>query len=137
MSKEFWNDRFSSVEYIYDTEQNEFFKEYVDKNHSEKLFLLGEGEGRLSAEERNQIHKRIITSIKSGGKMILEDFNKNQIKNFSGGLKDINSLLGENNLLESFLGIEILFLQSLGVELNEENPHKSKADVICFIGMKK
>jgi SAM-dependent methyltransferase len=199
MSKEFWNERFSSVEYIYGTEPNEFFKEFIDTNKPGKLLLLGEGEGRnavyaaskgwvvdavdfsetakykalklaekysvrinyiisdineysfseneydlvglffihLNAEERNRIHKRIITSIKSGGKIILEAFNKNQINNSSGGPKDINLLYDENDLLEFFIGIEILFLKSLNVELNEGNHHKGKADVIRFIGMKK
>ncbi len=199
MSKEFWNDRFSTDEYIYGEEPNEFFKEFIDKNYPGKLLLLGEGEGRnavyaaskgwdvdavdfsekaknkalklaekylvkinyiisdindynfseneydlvglffihLNAEERNRIHKKIITSIKSGGKIILEAFNKNQINNFSGGPKDINLLYDERDLLESFNGIEILFLKSLSVELNEGNYHKGKADIIRFIGMKK
>lgn len=199
MSKEFWNDRFSTDEYIYGEEPNEFFKDFIDKNYPGKLLLLGEGEGRnavyaaskgwdvdavdfsekakykalklaekylvkinyiisdindynfseneydlvglffihLNAEERNRIHKKIITSIKSGGKIILEAFNKNQINNSSGGPKDINLLYDERDLLESFNGIEILFLKSLSVELNEGNYHKGKADIIRFIGMKK
>ena len=43
----FWNDRYSSDEYVYGTEPNQFFKEQIQKiNASGRLLLPGEGEGR-------------------------------------------------------------------------------------------
>jgi Tellurite resistance protein TehB len=43
----FWNDRYSSDEYVYGTEPNQFFKEQIQKiNPSGRLLLPGEGEGR-------------------------------------------------------------------------------------------
>jgi 2-polyprenyl-3-methyl-5-hydroxy-6-metoxy-1,4-benzoquinol methylase len=43
----FWNDRYSSDEYVYGTEPNQFFKEQIRKiNPSGRLLLPGEGEGR-------------------------------------------------------------------------------------------
>jgi len=44
---DFWNDRYSSDEYVYGTEPNQFFKEQIQKiNVSGRLLLPGEGEGR-------------------------------------------------------------------------------------------
>jgi len=43
---EFWDERYSSSEWIYGTEPNRFFREELDKLNSGKILLLGEGEGR-------------------------------------------------------------------------------------------
>ena len=45
---EFWNERFSTDEYIYGKNPNKFFKEQIDKLKPGRLLLLGEGEGRNS-----------------------------------------------------------------------------------------
>ncbi len=199
MSKEFWNERFSSEEFIYGTEPNRFFKEQIDSIDPGYLLLPGEGEGRnavyaalkgwqvdaidfsesarnkalklakmnsvkinyfisdltdfnypeskydlaglffvhLPDEIRNHIHNKIISSVKPGGKIILEAFNKNQINNNSGGPKDLNLLYDEKDILNSFRRMEILLLESITTELHEGNYHKGKADVIRFIGRKK
>jgi SAM-dependent methyltransferase len=43
----FWDERYSSEEYVYGTEPNQFFKEQLQKiNPTGKLLLPGEGEGR-------------------------------------------------------------------------------------------
>ncbi len=44
--KEFWNDRYSSEEFIYGKEPNKFFKSEIDKLLPGKLLLPCEGEGR-------------------------------------------------------------------------------------------
>ncbi|AFN74190.1 SAM-dependent methyltransferase [Melioribacter roseus P3M-2] len=44
--KDLWDKRFSSDEYIYGIEPNEFFKSQLDKLTPGRLLLLGEGEGR-------------------------------------------------------------------------------------------
>jgi SAM-dependent methyltransferase len=44
--KEFWNERYSSEEFIYGTEPNEFFKSEIDKLAPGALLLPSEGEGR-------------------------------------------------------------------------------------------
>jgi SAM-dependent methyltransferase len=43
----FWDERYSSEEYVYGTEPNQFFKEQMQKiNPAGRLLLPGEGEGR-------------------------------------------------------------------------------------------
>jgi SAM-dependent methyltransferase len=44
----FWDERFSSEEYIYGTSPNKFFREQLDKLTPGKILLIGEGEGRNS-----------------------------------------------------------------------------------------
>ncbi|MFH1197699.1 MAG: class I SAM-dependent methyltransferase [bacterium] len=44
--KEHWNRRYSSQEYIYGTEPNEFFKQEIEKLFPGIILLPGEGEGR-------------------------------------------------------------------------------------------
>lgn len=205
MSKELWNERFSSEEYIYGTEPNEFFKQQINLLDAGKLLLPGEGEGRnavyasskgwivdtvdfsesakakalklaesksvkinyiisdlaefdypgneydliglffvhLKPSVRDLVHSKLIKSLKSGGRIILEAFNKRQINNTSGGPRDIELLYDEKDILSSFSQLlgdskgEILLLENTITELNEGNYHKGKADVIRFIGLKK
>lgn len=44
--KEFWNDRYSSEDFVYGKEPNEFFKSEIDKLTPGNLLLPSEGEGR-------------------------------------------------------------------------------------------
>lgn len=42
----FWDERYSTEEYIYGKEPNAFFKKYIEKLTPGKIFLPAEGEGR-------------------------------------------------------------------------------------------
>ena len=44
--KDFWNDRYSSQDFVYGKEPNEFFKSEIDKLSPGHLLLPSEGEGR-------------------------------------------------------------------------------------------
>lgn len=44
--KEFWNGKYSSKEYIYGTEPNEYFKSALEKYRPGTILLPGDGEGR-------------------------------------------------------------------------------------------
>lgn len=44
--KEFWDERYSSDEYIYGTEPNEFFKSQLDQIEPGSILLPADGEGR-------------------------------------------------------------------------------------------
>ncbi|AFH50582.1 SAM-dependent methyltransferase [Ignavibacterium album JCM 16511] len=199
MSKHIWDERYSSEEYIYGTEPNEFFRQQIDLMEAGRLLLPGEGEGRnavyaaskgwmvdavdfsfvakekalklaesksvsinyfvsdlkefqysenyydavglffvhLPSETRKIVNEKIISSLKVGGKIILEAFNKLQINNNSGGPKDINLLYDEKEILESCKRLDILMIESTTIAINEGNYHKGKADVIRFVGRKK
>ena len=46
--KNFWDERYSSNEFVYGTQPNQFFKEQIDKLKPGKILMVGEGEGRNS-----------------------------------------------------------------------------------------
>lgn len=52
MSKQDWNKRYSSEEYIYGTEPNEFFRQQIDLMDTGKLLLPGEGRNAVYAASK-------------------------------------------------------------------------------------
>lgn len=88
-------------------------------------------------EIRQQIHKKAITWLKPGGKIFLEAFNPQQLHNQSGGPKDISMLYTIEMMNDDFQELNIDYLETMQIELNEGNYHKGKADVLRFIGTKK
>ena len=73
----FWDERYSSEEYVYGTEPNQFFKEQIDKiTVPGKLLLPGEGEGRnaiyaarsgwqVDVFDQSRTAKETITTVKN------------------------------------------------------------------------
>ena len=51
---EFWDERYSSIGFVYDTEPNIFFKDELDKLQTGNILLLGEGEGRNAVHAATQ-----------------------------------------------------------------------------------
>jgi len=198
MSKDFWNSRYSEVEYSYGIKPNEFFKLEIDKLKQGKALFLGEGEGRnsvyaailgwnvdavdfseaakekalelakqnnaeinytvcdlsdynfpeekydlvvmiflhLPAELTKRVFRNAIESLKKNGLLLIEAFNKNQIKNNSGGPKNVELLYDENDFKELTYNLEQIVLESQKIILTEGEYHSGIADVIRFIGKK-
>ena len=44
--KNFWNERYSTKEFVYGTQPNQFFKDQLEKLKPGKILMVGEGEGR-------------------------------------------------------------------------------------------
>ena len=86
---------------------------------------------------RKQVHKKAITWLKPGGRIVLEAFNPLQLQNNSGGPKDVTMLYTEEMLIQDFAELEIELLMKVKVELKEGKFHEGKADVIRFVGFKK
>lgn len=82
------------------------------------------------------VYSKLAKSLKTGGKLIVEGFGKNQLQYTSGGPKNIDMLYELKNLKsmlpnfyweEEFDGI---------IELNEGTGHVGKAHVIRLLGIK-
>ena len=69
--KEFWNERFSSEEYIYGTEPNLFFKSELDKRTPGDLLMPAEGEGRNAVYAVNLWVTRRNTLMESFARRLL------------------------------------------------------------------
>ncbi len=197
--KDQWNARYTSEEFVYGKEPNEFFKEELDKFAPGKLLLPAEGEGRnavyaakagwdvtcfdwseegkkkaeklaaengvkinylvsdiggfdykeseydavglvfvhLPEEEREELHKNVVKSLKPGGKLIFNAYDKTQLGKDSGGPKDITLLYSLEQIVEDFIDLEFSVFAKETVELKEGNLHRGEADVIKFSGVKK
>lgn len=85
---------------------------------------------------RSLVFKKTIDSLKPGGKIILEVFEKDQIKYDSGGPKKIELLYSLENMIEDFIELEFEKLSKEEIELKEGEYHKGKAVVIRFVGRK-
>jgi Methyltransferase domain len=85
---------------------------------------------------RTQIHQKAIEWLKPGGKIIMEAFNPQQLKNNSGGPKDVSMLYTEAILKEDFPDLKIELLQTVQTILSEGKYHEGIADIIQFTGVK-
>jgi hypothetical protein len=72
-----------------------------------------------------------------GGKIIIEVFEKEQIKNSSGGPQNVDLLYSLRDVVEDFIDLEFEKLSKDNIELNEGSGHQGKAAVIRFVGIKK
>lgn len=195
---EFWDERYSSTEFVYGTEPNIFFKDELDKLKTGNVLLMGEGEGRNAvyaasngwnvdavdfstiakekalklAEEnsvginyeiadlseykpksnyynsaaiiflhlnpmiRNAVHLKVVDSLKPGGTLILEVFEKEQLGNDSGGPQNIDMLYSKEELEDDFVKMNIIVLEKKIVTLNESEQHKGESEVLRLIAVK-
>jgi len=195
---EFWDERYSSIEFVYGTEPNNFFKDELDKLKTGNILLLGEGEGRnavyaavkgwnvdavdfsIIAKEkalnfakensvsinyeitdlseyipksnfydaaaiiflhlnpiiRNVIHSKVVESLKPGGTLILEVYDKEQLGKDSGGPQNIDMLYSKVELRIDFNNMKIILLEKKIINLNESEHHKGEAVVLRLIAVK-
>ncbi|MCX6169608.1 MAG: class I SAM-dependent methyltransferase [Ignavibacteriales bacterium] len=91
----------------------------------------------LEADLRELVSKKVFEAAKQGGKIILEVFEKDQIKNGSGGPKDSELLYSLQDIVEDFIDLEFEKLSKESIVLNEGEGHQGKAAVIRFVGTKK
>jgi len=195
---EFWNERYSSIEFVYGTKPNIFFKDELDKLKTGNILMLGEGEGRnavyaavkgwevdavdfstiakdkalkladknsvninyelddlskynpksnyydsaaiiflhLNPKIRSEVHSRVVDSLKPGGTLILEVYEKEQLGKDSGGPQNINMLYSKEELEADFADMNIIDLQKRIVILNESQHHSGEAVVLRLIAVK-
>lgn len=105
--------------------------EYFETN--EKFDLISIIYLHLPKDLRTNFHKKIKSFLSENGKVILECFSKDQIKNNSGGPKDLNLLYSIDELKEDFSDYNIIFLEETEVHLNEGPLHQGMAKVIRLI----
>ncbi len=90
----------------------------------------------LPEESREHFHKKIIDSLKPAGKIILELFEKEQLKRNSGGPKDESLLYSLEDIITDFHELEIEHFSKEIVYLDEGEHHQGEAVVVRFVGIK-
>lgn len=88
----------------------------------------------LKEELRERVHQNALSALADDGKIIIEVFEKEQIKNSSGGPRDAELLYDLQTIVEDFIDLEFEKLSKEVIELNEGEYHKGKAFVLRFIG---
>lgn len=91
----------------------------------------------LPEEEREELHKNVVKSLKPGGTLIFNAYDKTQLGKDSGGPKDLSLLYSLEQIVEDFIDLEFSVFAKETVELSEGNLHRGPADVIKFSGVKK
>ena len=88
----------------------------------------------LEEELREKVHQKALESLKPGGKIIFEAFEKEQIKNNSGGPKNTDLLYSLQDIVEDFIELEFEKFSKEKVILNEGTGHSGEGIIIRFIG---
>ena len=90
----------------------------------------------INPVKRKEYHKKLISFLKPGGKLILEGFSKNQINNNSGGPRDIDMLFSGKEMENDFGSLSKLDISEEEVILDEGTFHQGLASVIRVTGIK-
>jgi ubiquinone/menaquinone biosynthesis C-methylase UbiE len=88
------------------------------------------------AIKRTEYHHKLLSYLKPGGTIILEAFAKNQLRNNSGGPKDIDLLYSITELQDDFQSLSFYDIKEESIVLDEGLLHCGNADVIRLIGTK-
>lgn len=89
-----------------------------------------------SPDLRIFIHNSAAKSLKPGGTLILEAFNKKQIYNNTGGPKELSLLYDTGILQNDFRDLVIKEINETEIELSEGKHHEGKADIIRLLSIK-
>jgi hypothetical protein len=85
---------------------------------------------------REFFHKKLISSLKPRGKIIMECFEKEQINLTSGGPKSLELLYDLDEIRSEFTGLNFIELQKKEIFLNEGLLHQGPALVIRMLAEK-
>lgn len=90
----------------------------------------------LEEELRSRVNQKIISSLKPGGRVIIEVFEKDQLAYNSGGPKDPALLYSLEDIVSEFTDLDFQHLSKELIQLNEGEYHSGEAMVIRFIGLR-
>lgn len=85
---------------------------------------------------RTMYHKKILNFLKPGGIIILEGFSKKQIRNSSGGPKDMEMLFSAEELKADFEIMHKVEVNETTISLKEGIYHQGTAEVIRMRGVR-
>lgn len=106
---------------------------------TEKNEAIGLVYAHFYPDIRQSVHRKLLRSLKPGGHIILEAFNKRQINNPGGhgGPPDVERLYTVDILMEDFKEMDILELEEYRIGLDAGKGHSGESEVIRFFGRKR
>lgn len=87
-------------------------------------------------QNRMQNHQHLLKFLKPGGILLLEGFSKKQIKNTTGGPKNLDMLFSIEELKKDFSALSDINIWEEDIFIDEGEHHQGKASVIRIIGTK-
>lgn len=90
----------------------------------------------LEESLREELHQKVIRALKPGGKVILEAYEKEQLKYGTGGPKDSSLLYSLEDIVNDFISLDMKVLSKEKIMLSEGELHKGESVVIRFVGVK-
>jgi SAM-dependent methyltransferase len=102
----------------------------------EKYDAIGMIYVHLPEEPRTHLIHQCIRSLKSGGRIILEAFSKDQLNYTSGGPKDETMLYSKSMLADLFKELQIINNEEVVEDLSEGPFHSGKASVVRLVAIK-
>ena len=87
-------------------------------------------------ELQSNIHKKAVKALKPGGRVILEAFEKEQLKFTSGGPKTEELLFSLEDIVNDFIDLDFEIFSKETITLNEGKYHQGTASVVRFVGTK-
>ncbi|MEW6652715.1 MAG: class I SAM-dependent methyltransferase [Bacteroidota bacterium] len=91
----------------------------------------------LPSDCRSDVYKEAVASLKPGGKLILELFDKEQFKVPYAGPKDEDLLYSLEDAVSDFIDLDFEKLSKETIQMNEGSGHNGTGYVIRFVGIKK
>jgi SAM-dependent methyltransferase len=90
----------------------------------------------LPSDCRNEVYQEAIKSLKPGGRLILELFDKEQFKVPYAGPKDLDLLYSLEDAVNDFIDLDFEKLSKESILMDEGDGHKGDGFVIRFVGIK-
>lgn len=90
----------------------------------------------MSSPMRETVHQSLVSCLKPGGYLVLEAFNKRQIKNATGGPNDISLLFSIDELRSDFGELDIKILEELIQHYETGLLHRGESETIRLLGRK-
>lgn len=110
------------------------FKDFTPKeNYYDVVLIIF---FHLPNELKQKMFQDTITLLKQGGKVIMEVFEKEQLKYSSGGPKSEELLYSLEDITEGFIHLNFLKFSKEIIQLEEGNHHLGKGVSIRFVGEK-
>lgn len=90
----------------------------------------------MPSDQRSIFHQKMISSLRPGGKIILETFEKRQLGLLSGGPKSLDMLYSIEELEHDFASMKIEQLAYESTNLDEGSYHSGLAKVVRMVATK-
>lgn len=90
----------------------------------------------LSPDERSEIFRGMVETLKSGGTLLLHGYTPKQIEYGTGGPRVVENLYTEDLLRQEFSGLEILELNSYEREISEGAGHSGISALVDLVARK-